>query len=80
LRLPRPLVGSASLGQITGNLGKAYEFAILGLDGIDDDTRPKRAAVFTDAPALCFVFASSRGDCQCLCRNLRDALISGIKR
>src|SRR5205085_11766645 len=46
----------AALGDVAGDLGKAYQFAVF-TDRIDDHAGPEEGAVLADAPAFLFVAA-----------------------
>ena len=79
LRLPRTLIGGASLRQVAGYLGKSHELAHWRLDRIDNDARPKVGAIFSYAPAFGLVFPGRCRDCQRFCGNPLCPLLFGVK-
>jgi len=50
-----------SLGEVSGDLGEANEFAGRTADWVDNDIGPEAGAVLADAPTFAFEFSLAPG-------------------
>ena len=66
------------LGHVAGDFGEADEVAVAE-DGIDDDSGPKTAPVFANAPGFRHEATGFGGDLQCLLRNSLGAVLLGVE-
>ena len=79
LRLARALVGGASFRQIPGDLCKAQEFALVVLDGIDEDARPEPGSVLAHPPVFGFELSGLPGGRQRFHRHIVRLVLGRIK-